>query len=254
MGFGAITGYVDVAQLVLYVFWAFFAGLIIYLIREGKREGYPLETANGTVEGWPPAPRPKTYLLSDGSMVQAPNDKGLVRNFSAEPANRFNGAPLEPVGDPLAAGVGPGAWAERADHIELTFGGAPKLVPLRTLPEYEVASMDLDPRGLSVIGTDGETGGTVVDVWVDTSEATVRHLEVSVPLADGASRSVLLPINFCRITRRGVRVGALYASQFSGVPGTRNPQQVTMLEEEKIMAYWGAGLLYADDDRAEPLF
>jgi hypothetical protein len=27
-----------------------------------------------------------------------------------------------------------------------------------------------------------------------------------------------------------------------------------MLEEEKIMAYWGAGLLFADDDRAEPLF
>ena len=58
MGFGAITQYVDVAQIVLYMFWAFFAGLIIYLIRENKREGYPLETANGTVEGWPPAPRP----------------------------------------------------------------------------------------------------------------------------------------------------------------------------------------------------
>ncbi|MFN9102251.1 MAG: photosynthetic reaction center subunit H, partial [Betaproteobacteria bacterium] len=28
MGTGAITGYVDVAQLVLYVFWIFFAGLI----------------------------------------------------------------------------------------------------------------------------------------------------------------------------------------------------------------------------------
>ncbi len=254
MGFGAITQYVDVAQIVLYMFWAFFAGLIIYLIRENKREGYPLETANGTVEGWPPAPRPKTYLLSDGSTVQAPNGKGIARNYSAEPANRFNGAPLEPVGDPLLAGVGPGAWAERMDHVELTFEGAPKIVPLRTLADYAVAELDRDPRGLPVIGTDGETGGTVVDLWVDTSEATVRHLEVAVQLADGATRSVLLPINFCRITRRGVRVGALYAAQFSGVPGTRDPQQLTMLEEEKIMAYWGAGLLFADDDRAEPLF
>ena len=39
---GAITGYIDVAQLVLYAFWIFFAGLIFYLRREDKREGYPL--------------------------------------------------------------------------------------------------------------------------------------------------------------------------------------------------------------------
>ena len=41
---GAITGYIDVAQLVLYAFWIFFAGLIFYLRREDKREGYPLES------------------------------------------------------------------------------------------------------------------------------------------------------------------------------------------------------------------
>ena len=33
MGTGAITQYVDVAQIVLYMFWAFFAGLIYYLVR-----------------------------------------------------------------------------------------------------------------------------------------------------------------------------------------------------------------------------
>ena len=42
MDTGSITGYVDVAQLVLYAFWIFFFGLIIYLRREDKREGYPL--------------------------------------------------------------------------------------------------------------------------------------------------------------------------------------------------------------------
>ena len=95
---------------------------------------------------------------------------------------------------------------------------------------------------------------TVVDLWVDRSEAIFRHLEVAVPVDGGGTRSVLLPINFCRITRRGVRVGALLASQFATVPGTRDPQSVTMLEEEKIMATWGAGLLYATPERAEPLF
>jgi photosynthetic reaction center H subunit len=37
------------------------------------------------------------------------------------------------------------------------------------------------------------------------------------------------------------------------VPGTKQPEQVTLLEEEKIMAYYGAGTLYATPDRAEPL-
>jgi len=254
MEFGAITQYVDVAQVVLYVFWAFFAGLIIYLIRENKREGYPLEGQHGPLEGWPPAPPKKTYLLHDGSTVQAPNDKGYAHNFSGEPTHRFNGAPLEPVGDPLTAGVGPGAWAERADVPELTLHGDPKIVPLRTLAEYRVPEQDRDPRGLAVIGGDGETAGTVVDLWVDQSEACVRHLEVAVALADGATRNVLLPINFARITRRGVRVSSLYGEHFRGVPATRDPHTVTMLEEEKIMAYYGAGLLYAHPDRAEPLF
>ena len=52
----ALTQYVDVAQVVLYAFWVFLAGIIIYLHREDKREGYPLESersANITVQGWP---------------------------------------------------------------------------------------------------------------------------------------------------------------------------------------------------------
>ena len=59
---GAITQYVDVAQIVLYMFWIFFAGLIYYLVREGHREGYPMD--NGHLEGGPvqigwPVPEPK---------------------------------------------------------------------------------------------------------------------------------------------------------------------------------------------------
>ena len=254
MGFGAITQYVDVAQVVLYVFWVFFAGLIVYLVRENKREGYPLETVHSTLEGFPPRPAPKTYLLADGHTVQAPNDKVSPQVLQGEALHPWDGSPIEPVGDPLSAGVGPGAWADRADVPELTFGGTPKLVPLRTLSDYSVASRDRDPRGMRVIGGDGEVAGEVVDLWVDTSEAMVRLLEVAVPLADGATRNVLMPINFGRVTRDAVRVHALYAAQFAGVPGTKDPQVITMLEEEKIMAYFGAGLLYAHPARGEPLF
>ena len=39
----SFTSYIDVAQVVLYGFWIFFAALIFYLRTEDKREGYPLQ-------------------------------------------------------------------------------------------------------------------------------------------------------------------------------------------------------------------
>jgi hypothetical protein len=57
---------------------------------------------------------------------------------------------------------------------------------------------------------------------------------------------VLVPMNFARITRDAmVKVGASWATSSPAGAGTRQPDQVTMLEEEKIMAYYGAGTLYA---------
>lgn len=53
---------IDGAQIALYAFWLFFAGLIIYIRREDKREGYPLESPQGPREGWPKPPEKKTYI------------------------------------------------------------------------------------------------------------------------------------------------------------------------------------------------
>jgi photosynthetic reaction center H subunit len=50
-----------------------------------------------------------------------------------------------------------------------------------------------------------------------------------------------------------VKVHALLASQWAGVPATRSSSSITLLEEEKISAYFGAGLLYAEPSRLEPL-
>jgi photosynthetic reaction center H subunit len=90
----------------------------------------------------------------------------------------------------------------------------------------------------------------VHDLWVDRSDTVFRYLEVDVP---AAQRRVLLPINFCRFGSGGVRVRSILGSQFAAVPGTRTPVQVTCLEEEKIMAYYGGGTLYATAARQEPL-
>ena len=74
---GAITGYIDVAQLVLYLFWFFFFALVVYLQREGKREGFPLEADVGTAtyEGFPSMPDTKTYILPDGNKQAVPSGK-----------------------------------------------------------------------------------------------------------------------------------------------------------------------------------
>lgn len=249
---GAITQYVDVAQLVLYAFWAFFAGLIYYLLRENHREGYPMDPGrpNGPkTEGWPAVPASKTYKLEDGREFLSPDPARPDGDYQAQAAHGWIGAPLEPVGDPLLAGVGPGAWAQRADHPDMTHEGQVKIVPLRAATDHGVAVQDVDPRGLPVYGADGEVAGSVKDLWVDRSEMMFRYIEVDLP----NGRSVLLPVNFSRIRKNGIFVHALLAAQFANVPGTRDPEQITLLEEEKITAYFGAGLLYATPQRQEPL-
>ena len=257
MGTGAITGYVDVAQLVLYAFWIFFFGLEYYLQMESKREGFPLETVypSGEVRqasGFVGMPTPKTFLLPHGESVTVPNDKISPQTLHAEPLHRMIGAPLVPTGNPMLDGVGPGAYADRADVPDYTWEGAAKIVPLRMVADYGIASNDADPRGLEVIGADGEVAGTVHDLWVDKSEMMFRYIEVTVP-AGGATRNVLLPMNFARIKSDHVKVASILSHQFAQVPGTKSAEQITLLEEEKIMAYYGGGTLYATPDRQEPL-
>jgi photosynthetic reaction center H subunit len=252
---GAITSYVDVAQIVLYLFWAFFAGLIYYLHREDKREGYPLESDRSgsvRVEGWPAVPTPKTFLLRDGRSVSVPNDTRSTRPINATASAPHLGAPLVPNGDPMLAEVGPGSYADRADIPDSAEDGQHRLAPLRIASDFKVASEDPDPRGRPVFGADGNVAGVARELWVDRAEVVFRYIEVTVPTATG-DRNVLLPINFCQINERGTTVRAILAHQFAQVPVTRNPDSATLLEEDRIVAYYGAGTLYATPERQEPL-
>ena len=61
---GAITEYIDVAQLVLYAFWIFFAGLIYYLHRRTSARAIrssPTCPAGARSRAFPPMPSPKTF-------------------------------------------------------------------------------------------------------------------------------------------------------------------------------------------------
>jgi photosynthetic reaction center H subunit len=254
---GALTQYIDVAQIVLYAFWIFFFGLILYLRREDKREGYPLESDRSersdriNVQGFPRMPAAKTFRLADGSEVSVPRPEA-ARALAATPAESWPGAPLEPTGNPMLDAVGPAAYALRADTPDLTLEGHLRIVPLRVATEFTLAARDPDPRGLPVLGGDGLQGGVVNDVWVDRSEPQIRYLEVTI----ASGRQVLVPIGFVRFDlmwQRCVHVRSILAAQFAGVPALANPEQVTRLEEDRISAYFGGGTLYAQPSRLGPL-
>jgi photosynthetic reaction center H subunit len=251
---GAITSNIDVAQVVLYAFFLFFAGLIFYLRREDRREGYPLESeAAGRAKdrGFLLIPAPKTFRLAHGGTAQAPNFNRDAFPAKAAKVEPWPGAPLQPVGDPMLAEVGPGGYALRADVTEKTHDGRDLIVPLRVASNFTVAPEDTSPVGFSVLGADRQHAGTVTDLWVDRGEAMLRYYEVQ--LAEG--QKVLLPVNFSRVNfgARTVNVEAILSNQFANVPKTASPDRVTSLEEEKVVAYYGAGTLYATRDRSEPL-
>ncbi len=255
MKLGQITSYIDVAQVTLYLFWAFFAGLIFYIRREDRREGYPLFSEPSNTyksQDFMFIPPPKVFRLPHGGTVSAPNGKVDDRDHRAAKVEPWPGAPLAPIGDPMLAAVGPGSYAERSNSVDLTHEGQAKIVPLRVATTFALETRDADPRGMSVIGADGQVAGTVKDVWVDRSEVIIRYLEVDV---SGAAKTVLLPITFARVIgRRGqVKVNAILGRQFAQVPALANANQVTLLEEDKICAYYGGGTLYAEPSRQEPL-
>ncbi|BCU05902.1 photosynthetic reaction center subunit H [Allochromatium tepidum] len=255
----AITEYMDVAQLTIWAFWFFFAGLIIYLRREDKREGYPLdsdrtERSGGRVKvvGFPDLADPKTFVLPhNAGTVMAPRVEAPT-SINATPVAPFPGAPFEPNGDPMLSGFGPAASPDRAKHCDLTFEGLPKIVPMRVATDFSIADKDPDPRGMTVVGLDGEVAGTISDIWVDRSEPQIRYLEVDV---SATKKKVLLPIGFSRFDKKAgkVKVAAIKAAHFANVPALSKPDQITLYEEDKVCAYYAGGKLYATAERAGPL-
>jgi photosynthetic reaction center H subunit len=251
------AGTFDLTSLVFGSFVLFFVGLLIYLRREDRREGYPLEDeVTGRTEvlgGLFFTAQPKSFILDGGrATVLKPNSNRDSRDIAADRTSVAPGSPLKPRGDGMMAGIGPGAFAQRARTPDMMAHGGPKIVPLRVATDFSIAKGDPDPRGMSVTGADGVVAGVVGDVWVDKAEVMIRYLEVKL---SATAQSVLLPMTMAVIHKgRGiVKVDAILASQFSGVPKLSSPNQVTLDEEERVVAYYGGGYLYATPARLEPL-
>lgn len=298
----AITSSIDTAQVVLYLFWIFFFGLVIWIRREDRREGYPLESEALRVVGprndirIPPA---KTFLLPhDEGERKAPDFVRDEREVMGEKVSRAPGFPIEPVGEPLLSGVGPASFAQRSDHPELSHeDDKPVVVPMRAANGYSV-SAGPDPRGWTVLGADEGVVGTISDIWVDRADLMVRYLEIELPTsgvpetmskpeskpdsesasqgesedaddsgadaADGSSSGAsaasssnlrLIPISMLDLDERvkAVRVRALKADQFTHVPTLAQGESITLLEEEKVSAFYAGGWFYAEPNRREAL-
>jgi photosynthetic reaction center H subunit len=242
----------DLASLAIWSFWLFFALLVYYLQTENMREGYPLESEDGSAapnQGPLPLPAAKTFHLPHGrGDVTVPNGAREARSVALARTSGSEGFPHAPTGDAMVDGVGPAAWAPRRDIPELDGHGHNKIVPLARAEGFMV-SAGRDPRGMVVQANDLATVGRISDMWVDAPEQLVRYLEVTL---DGGGKR-LIPMPMARIDSNRVWVGSLSSDLFAGVPTTRSTTEVTMLEEEKISAWYAGGTLYSGAKRASKM-
>ena len=250
-----LTNSIDVALLVFWAFLLFFACLIFYLRREDRREGYPLEDEMtgrpDTFGGVLHTAEAKTFKLPFGhGTVTAPKWEREPVDIAARRTDRFAGAPYEPTGNPLADGVGPAAWVNRAKRPDLDMEGHPRIVPLSSATGFSIAREDSDLTGWAVVGADGAEAGRVTDLWIDKADRLVRYIQMS-----GEGGPLLAPMMMASVERgrRRVVIDALNAAQFAGVPRLAAHDHITLYEEERVVAYFGGGYLYANADRQEPL-
>lgn len=241
-------GNFDLASLAIWLFWGFFALLIYYLQTENMREGYPLETEDGNVpanQGPFPLPAQKTFILPHGrGEVTLPNGEREARELAMGRSAVSDGFPHLPMGDPMIDGLGPASWAPRRDVPELDGHGHNKLVPMAQAAGFGVTA-GRDPRGLPVQANDNEVVGVISDIWVDAPEQLARYLEIN--LNTGGKR--LVPMPMVKVWKDRVRINSLSSDLFGSVPVTKSATQVTLLEEEKISAYYAGGTLYGQAKR-----
>lgn len=252
MNGGNIVGQIDVAQIAFYVFVGFFICLVFYLRREDRREGYPLEDE---LTGAPESPfgplaeaEAKTFKLPfDRGTASVPKHRKEKVDIAAKRFENFPGAPYWPTGNPLADGVGPASYADRAKVPDLDAHGQARIVPMSSESGISVAPASTDPRGLPVTGADGKVAGTVSDLWVDRAEHMIRYLAI-----DTSMGTVLAPMAMATVNRSGVSIDAINAEDFAHAPKPAAAGEITRYEEERIVAYFGGGYLYANAERAEP--
>lgn len=101
-----IASSIDVAQVAIYAFWVFFAGLVYYLRREDKREGYPMvsDGPGGVIQGFPRTPGPKRFIhrparddAPSGTSAATPAAAAAASSAPPPPADYLAAPPAPPA-------------------------------------------------------------------------------------------------------------------------------------------------------------
>lgn len=117
----------DLASLSIWLFWIFFAGLIVYIQRENMREGYPLEDDDGNLsanQGPFPIPGDKTFILPHGrGELTVPSGQRPDRqNVALQKPQRATGFRSSPRATrlPMASARPPGPTARTCRNWTVT--------------------------------------------------------------------------------------------------------------------------------------
>ena len=88
-----VPNYIDLPTILIYLFWGGFAALIIYLRREDKRLGYPLESDRKgvVVQGFPAVPPPRPARAKHPALVDNPDAGKPVMAAAAPPPPPMGG-------------------------------------------------------------------------------------------------------------------------------------------------------------------
>lgn len=100
---------------------------------------------------------------------------------------------------------------------------APRVAPLSSLGDFQVARGFPDPRGWDVIASDGMKAGKVQELIVDTGAMHTRYLDVRLDTdiaGDGDDRDVLLPVGAVRLDRTDdcIVLDSLSTAQLAALP------------------------------------
>ncbi len=102
------ANYIDLPTILIWSFWLGFALLVIYIRREDKREGYPLDSDREgvSVQGFPAQPSPREPRVKHPALVKNP-DAGSPHVAAASAQHLVDsGTPAtEVVGDTVTTTV-----------------------------------------------------------------------------------------------------------------------------------------------------
>ena len=259
MNLHQVAGSIDAAQVAMVFFIGFVFAVFVYIHREDKREGYPLEDPASVIQpgrrhlvGFPLPPPEKHFRLMQGGTAINPSPEGRT-HLALTPLRQVPGAPFIPTGDAMQDGVGPASYAMKSDGPILTWEGHHLLEPLRRLPGWNVSEGDPDPRGMTVLDADGFRVGTVTDLWLDHGAKILRYLEIALEIPGGAPRA-MVPIYFADISpgARLIRVPGLHTAHFAAFPQLREADTISAREEDRVSSFCQGGLFYGAPRSQEP--